>query len=103
MFQADIKLIIILLSLLLSGDILNDSHAEVIARRAFLRYLYSELQKALQGGASLVLERNGNGQCKVKAGVEFHMFSSQTPCKHELVPAFDIPKASYKRCSSAIH
>jgi len=42
-----------------SGDILHDSHAEITARRAFLRYLYSNLNEK---------------------GVSVIFFSSHTPC-----------------------
>lgn len=31
----------------MSGDRLNDSHAEVIARRAFLRYLLDQMREAI--------------------------------------------------------
>ncbi|RUS76017.1 hypothetical protein EGW08_016222 [Elysia chlorotica] len=63
------------------GDILNDSHAEVLARRAFLRYLYDELAKAHTSNSSEVfLAPDESGLCSVQEGVSFHLFTSHTPC-----------------------
>ncbi|XP_001356244.3 tRNA-specific adenosine deaminase 1 [Drosophila pseudoobscura] len=57
------------------GFILNDSHAEVLARRAFLRYLYHELEhdRIFQWAAK-------RGSFDLSAHVEYHFFSTQTPC-----------------------
>ncbi|XP_052231262.1 tRNA-specific adenosine deaminase 1-like isoform X2 [Dreissena polymorpha] len=63
-----------------TGDILNDSHAEVLARRAFLRFLYEELKKVYGSGESTVLKLCGNNMCCVQDGITFHMYSSLTPC-----------------------
>ncbi|KAH8353172.1 hypothetical protein KR084_009427, partial [Drosophila pseudotakahashii] len=57
------------------GFVLNDSHAEVLARRAFLRFLYQELRQ----------ERIFHWNSKLNSydldeHVEFHFLSTQTPC-----------------------
>ncbi|XP_064610649.1 tRNA-specific adenosine deaminase 1-like [Liolophura sinensis] len=68
----------------LKGDVLNDSHAEIIARRAFLCYLYDQLLKVSRGEQSDVLERHSSEsqvfRCQVKTGVRFHLYTSHTPC-----------------------
>lgn len=65
------------------GDVLNDSHAEVIARRGCIRYLTQELHNAVSDRGSLVFERvgeqNGAKWC-LKPGVSFVFFTSHTPC-----------------------
>ncbi|XP_064091363.1 tRNA-specific adenosine deaminase 1-like [Macrobrachium nipponense] len=61
------------------GNVLHDSHAEVIARRAFLLYLIDQIGRAASGSGS-VLERKENGKFGIKPGFSFHFYSSHTPC-----------------------
>ncbi|KAL7740412.1 hypothetical protein ACLKA6_013207 [Drosophila palustris] len=68
-----------------SGFILNDSHAEVLARRGFLRYLYHELLKAVtrkqQDQGDAVFSWDPGSDCFVlNQNVHFHFLSTQTPC-----------------------
>lgn len=65
------------------GDLVNDSHAEVLARRAFLRYLYGQLSKVVRGEESETIERVPDREyfyCRLKPGVKMHLFTSHTPC-----------------------
>jgi tRNA-specific adenosine deaminase 1 len=63
-----------------SGDILNDSHAEVMARRGFLRYLYHQILETYQTGSSEVFKCFSGGKCVIKDNITFHFFTSHTPC-----------------------
>ncbi|KAL9974640.1 hypothetical protein ACROYT_G011701 [Oculina patagonica] len=62
------------------GAILNDSHAEVIARRGFLRYLYQQLQYAYSEQSSVFVYQEDSKLCSLKNGVSFHLYTSHTPC-----------------------
>ncbi|XP_071345832.1 tRNA-specific adenosine deaminase 1 isoform X2 [Trachinotus anak] len=63
------------------GDILNDSHAEVIARRGCIRYLIQELHTAVSGGESSVFcPADQQGKWRLQPGVSFLFFTSHTPC-----------------------
>lgn len=57
------------------GTIVNDSHAEVMCRRAFLRYLYSQLTEN-----STIFNSNENKAFSLKPEVKFHFFTTQVPC-----------------------
>ncbi|KAL1818582.1 hypothetical protein ACET3Z_013451 [Daucus carota] len=79
----------------LNGDVVNDSHAEVVARRALLRYFYVELQShinnnKLSNGSSkfasddflfqLEADGFGGGKYKLRPGWKLHLYISQLPC-----------------------
>ncbi|EDV58639.1 tRNA-specific adenosine deaminase 1 [Drosophila erecta] len=58
-----------------NGLILNDSHAEVLARRGFLRFLYQELKQ------DRIFHWNSTlSTYDMDEHVEFHFLSTQTPC-----------------------
>ncbi|KAM6937872.1 tRNA-specific adenosine deaminase 1 [Xenentodon cancila] len=64
-----------------NGDVLNDSHAEVIARRGCIRYLIQELRRAVSGQSSSVFCPSAQrGKWKLQSGVSFLLFTSHTPC-----------------------
>ncbi|XP_076588352.1 tRNA-specific adenosine deaminase 1 isoform X2 [Chaetodon auriga] len=73
------------------GDVLNDSHAEVIARRGCIRYLIQELRRAVSGGLSPVFcQADQCGKWKLRPGVSFLLFTSHTPCGDaSIVPMTD--------------
>lgn len=60
------------------GDVLHDSHAEVVARRAFKLYLLEQVERAIEGKDSVF--RVGNGKCVLREGVHYHFYTSHTPC-----------------------
>ncbi|XP_007938566.1 tRNA-specific adenosine deaminase 1 [Orycteropus afer afer] len=64
-----------------SGDVLNDSHAEVIARRSFQRYLLHQLQLAASlEEDSIFIAGTQRGLWKLRSNIIFVFFSSHTPC-----------------------
>ncbi|KAK3194814.1 hypothetical protein Dsin_026124 [Dipteronia sinensis] len=75
------------------GDIVNDSHAEIIARRALLRFFYTEIQRLADSlnehkysdgiqNSLFELYPIGPGQRKyrLRAGWQLHLYISQLPC-----------------------
>lgn len=63
-----------------TGCRISDSHAEVLARRAFLRYLYDQIDLVLSDSKSDVFVLDDQRKIILKDGISFHFFSSQTPC-----------------------
>ncbi|KAL7286964.1 hypothetical protein TKK_0018819 [Trichogramma kaykai] len=60
------------------GNKLNDSHAEILTRRAFIRYLYHQILIAINEDKSEIFYLKER-KIEMK-DVNFHFFSSQTPC-----------------------
>ncbi|EDW13489.1 tRNA-specific adenosine deaminase 1 isoform X1 [Drosophila mojavensis] len=75
------------------GYILNDCHAEVLARRAFLRYLQNELLNAMtQTGDvnhSVFIWKPSTGCFALNEQLEYHFLSTQTPCGDACIVADD--------------
>lgn len=67
-----------------SGDALHDSHAEVLARRGVIRWLYEEVQRSHAGGLTAsewIEHRQESGKYGLKDAVELHMYISTIPCE----------------------
>ncbi|XP_076893287.1 tRNA-specific adenosine deaminase TAD1-like [Bidens hawaiensis] len=60
------------------GDVLNDSHAEIVARRALLRYFYTEIQGA--ASTDSLFHQEAGGKYKMRPGWQLHLYISQLPC-----------------------
>ncbi|XP_055477370.1 tRNA-specific adenosine deaminase 1 isoform X5 [Psammomys obesus] len=64
-----------------SGDILNDSHAEIIAKRSFQRYLLHQLHlAAVLQEDSIFVPGTQRGRWRLRPDLSFVFFSSHTPC-----------------------
>ncbi|NXU44924.1 DSRAD deaminase, partial [Drymodes brunneopygia] len=68
----------------LKGETVNDCHAEIISRRGFVRFLYSELMKYDPSNPSSaeesIFEQGGGKKLKIKSSVTFHLYVSTAPC-----------------------
>ncbi|KFV00237.1 Double-stranded RNA-specific adenosine deaminase, partial [Tauraco erythrolophus] len=68
----------------LKGETVNDCHAEIISRRGFVRFLYSELMKYDPSNPSSaeesIFEPAGGTRLKLKSGITFHLYVSTAPC-----------------------
>lgn len=64
-----------------AGGIVSDSHAEVLARRGFIRYLSKSLVAHLQGQESWLLKQDGTGgKMRIKENVRIYLYISDNPC-----------------------
>ncbi|KAM4638855.1 tRNA-specific adenosine deaminase 1 isoform 9-T14 [Amazona ochrocephala] len=64
-----------------TGDVLNDSHAEIVAKRSFQRYLLHQMWLAASHQqCSIFIPGTETGKWKLKPNVIFVFFSSHTPC-----------------------
>lgn len=91
------------------GLIVNDCHAEVLCRRAFLLFLMREMAQFCSTGKSAYLEETEDSdKLQMKASIRFHLYVSQTPCgfaseyakkdgKREAVERFAVKQRKSKR------
>ena len=63
-----------------NGSTVQDCHAEVVARRAFMRYLYSQARNALSRANTSILEQVGSGRLRLKSTIRIHLYISTPPC-----------------------
>jgi tRNA-specific adenosine deaminase 1 len=72
------------------GDILNDSHAEVICRRAFIRFLLCQLRASLNSEKkSVFVYEKDKKRFILNDSVKFHFFTTQTPCGDASIYSID--------------
>ncbi|KAF2987355.1 hypothetical protein EK904_002393 [Melospiza melodia maxima] len=65
------------------GLALNDCHAEIIARRCLLKFLYTQLELYLsnkEDQQKSIFIRSEQGGFKLKENVQFHLYISTSPC-----------------------
>lgn len=58
-----------------SGEIINDSHAEVMARRGFLRYILDSIKKR----KNFIFD-NESQKIRLDPTITFHFFTTHPPC-----------------------
>lgn len=71
------------------GLVVNDSHAEVLARRAFIRYLYHQIKTETVANSS-IFKKLGT-KYVLHEDVRWHMYTSQVPCGDaSIIPMDDL-------------
>ncbi|XP_053674874.1 tRNA-specific adenosine deaminase 1 [Anopheles nili] len=79
------------------GDLVNDSHAEVLARRGFLRYLLEQIDAASEGQKQSIFKRHNLSESvkfTLKEGHLFHFFTTHSPCGDASIFEADCETAS---------
>ena len=68
--------------LTLTGQSLNDCHAEIVARRCLIRYCYQQLQLLVdEDSTESIFERSpDNDRFRLKPSITFHLYISTSPC-----------------------
>ena len=62
------------------GWVVNDSHAEVLARRAFTRYLLGQIKNVFEEKSSIFEPSEEKELLKMKCGYKVCFFATQVPC-----------------------
>uniref|UniRef100_A0A8C3B0E7 Adenosine deaminase RNA specific B2 (inactive) n=1 Tax=Cyclopterus lumpus TaxID=8103 RepID=A0A8C3B0E7_CYCLU len=62
------------------GGTLSDCHAEVLSRRALVRFLYAQLELLVSSTLKSVFCAGGGGGFRLRDAVLFHMYVSSSPC-----------------------
>ena len=59
------------------GLFVNDCHAEILARKSFIRYLYLDIKN---NNASLFTKNDSTGLLSLKTTIRVHLYISEPPC-----------------------
>lgn len=62
----------------LTWQVVRDMHAEVLARRGLIAFIYSQILAAQQGRPSIM--QRVESKFSIREGVSFTMYTSQAPC-----------------------
>ncbi|XP_044737580.1 double-stranded RNA-specific editase Adar [Chrysoperla carnea] len=66
------------------GSVVNDTHAEIVARRCLLDYLYTQLENLCELGgkkpSSIFEPRASGGGYVLKNDIKFHLYINTAPC-----------------------
>jgi double-stranded RNA-specific adenosine deaminase len=62
------------------GHAIQDCHAEIVARRAFVRFLYEELAKLSNAHAKCIFEKVEGSEVRMKSNYKVHLYISKPPC-----------------------
>ena len=95
----------------MAGDVVVDSHAEILSRRALLRFLYDQLELHSEGHVhgrdprdprESIFERAGAScsppRFRLKSGLSFHLYISTNPCGDAAVIKEESTVYSSKAC-----
>lgn len=62
------------------GNAVHDTHAEVVARRGFIRYIYNEINQGICNSSKSIFDKSSTNNFRLKSGVKFHLYISSAPC-----------------------
>ncbi len=81
-----------------NGYAVNDCHAEVVVRRAFVAYLYSQLERFTTEPRKSIFNVSPSSKTfELKSGISFHLYISTVPCGDAAVFPLQDDPPSLKR------
>lgn len=72
----------------LSGEALHDCHAEILARRCLIKYLYKQLMDAVENKPSIFITSEKEHKFKLSKDIEFHLYINTAPCGESRIFSF---------------